>query len=65
MRRATCSLCREPFVVSDGADNFLPFCSRRCKDADLNRWFTEAYSVPVQTERVVQEALGDLPPDDQ
>ncbi len=29
---------------------FRPFCSRRCADLDLGRWFTEAYSVPAEDE---------------
>lgn len=24
-----------------------PFCSQRCQDVDLNRWFSEVYSIPV------------------
>ena len=24
----------------------LPFCSPRCRDVDLNRWFTGSYVVP-------------------
>lgn len=27
-----------------------PFCSKRCADVDLHRWFTGAYSVPVVEE---------------
>jgi endogenous inhibitor of DNA gyrase (YacG/DUF329 family) len=26
---------------------FRPFCSRRCADVDLHRWFSGAYAVPV------------------
>lgn len=26
---------------------FKPFCSKRCKDVDLNRWLKGAYSIPV------------------
>jgi endogenous inhibitor of DNA gyrase (YacG/DUF329 family) len=26
---------------------FRPFCSRRCADIDLGRWFGEAYRIPV------------------
>jgi endogenous inhibitor of DNA gyrase (YacG/DUF329 family) len=28
---------------------FRPFCSARCKQVDLNRWFSESYRVPVQS----------------
>jgi endogenous inhibitor of DNA gyrase (YacG/DUF329 family) len=37
-----CPVCGKP------ADEKLkPFCSRRCADVDLHRWFSGAYSVPV------------------
>ena len=26
---------------------FRPFCSRRCSDVDLQRWFTGRYAVPA------------------
>jgi endogenous inhibitor of DNA gyrase (YacG/DUF329 family) len=32
-----------------------PFCSRRCADVDLGRWFSGAYRVPTD------EAPGDAP----
>lgn len=25
---------------------FRPFCSRRCADIDLGRWFTQGYVIP-------------------
>ncbi len=25
-----------------------PFCSKRCKDVDLHRWFAGVYSIPVK-----------------
>lgn len=37
-----CPLCG---AVRDAA--FRPFCSKRCKDRDLNRWFTGAYAIPA------------------
>ncbi len=38
----TCPICgRRP----DAA--MRPFCSRRCADVDLGRWFTESYRVPA------------------
>lgn len=36
-----CPICRKP---ADG--RFRPFCSRRCADIDLGRWFTEGYRIP-------------------
>lgn len=26
--------------------SFFPFCSQRCKNIDLNRWFAGAYVIP-------------------
>ena len=37
-----CPLCGNP-----RAPEFKPFCSRGCRDRDLNRWFDEGYRVPV------------------
>ncbi len=38
----TCPICHKP------ADPRLrPFCSARCADIDLGRWFTESYAVPA------------------
>jgi endogenous inhibitor of DNA gyrase (YacG/DUF329 family) len=38
-----CPICGKP-----AAQDYLPFCSKRCADVDLNRWFTGVYSVPVE-----------------
>ncbi len=39
----TCPICRRP-----AAAQFRPFCSARCADVDLGRWFTEGYAVPAE-----------------
>ncbi|NRA30475.1 MAG: DNA gyrase inhibitor YacG [Parvularculaceae bacterium] len=36
-----CAICGKPAVES-----YKPFCSKRCADIDLNRWFTGGYAVP-------------------
>lgn len=38
-----CPICGRP---ADPATR--PFCSRRCADVDLARWFGEVYRVPVE-----------------
>ena len=38
----TCPICRQAVI-----DRFRPFCSARCADVDLGRWFTESYAVPA------------------
>jgi endogenous inhibitor of DNA gyrase (YacG/DUF329 family) len=37
-----CPICGKPM-----AERFRPFCSGRCKDVDLNRWFKGAYAIPA------------------
>lgn len=37
---ARCPLCGKP-----RAPEYRPFCSRGCRDRDLNRWFGEDYRV--------------------
>ena len=36
-----CPICRKPAQPA-----FRPFCSLRCSEIDLGRWFTESYVVP-------------------
>jgi len=38
-----CPICRQP-----RSTEFAPFCSPRCRDRDLARWFNEGYAVPGQ-----------------
>ncbi len=40
------------------AARYRPFCSRRCADRDLGRWFSEAYAVPAEDE----DAFSETPP---
>ena len=42
VKREICPICGKP-----AANGFPPFCSRRCKDVDLNRWLSGVYAVPV------------------
>jgi len=38
-----CVICGKP-----KDERFHPFCSKRCADVDLNRWFTGHYAVPAE-----------------
>jgi uncharacterized protein len=40
-----CPICGKPADVT-----YKPFCSKRCADVDLQRWFTGRYAVPVVEE---------------
>lgn len=35
-----CPICKQPAVTS-----YRPFCSRRCADIDLGRWFKGSYAI--------------------
>ena len=51
---APCPICKKP-----AQKTYRPFCSKRCADADLGKWFSGAYAVPGDP--VDPEAL---PPED-
>ncbi|WP_319023294.1 DNA gyrase inhibitor YacG [Pseudoblastomonas flavescens] len=34
-------MCKKP-----RSEEFSPFCSARCRDLDLAKWFGEGYSMP-------------------
>lgn len=42
-RRRRCPIC----AAAAAADaRWRPFCSKRCRDIDLARWFGDAYRIP-------------------
>jgi endogenous inhibitor of DNA gyrase (YacG/DUF329 family) len=41
-RAGKCPNCGKP-----SEQEFRPFCSKRCRDVDLHRWFSGAYAIPV------------------
>ena len=46
-RTGRCPQCGNP--SERGPDNaFRPFCSERCKLADLGQWFAGRYSIPAE-----------------
>ena len=57
MTAALCPICKRP-----AEPKFRPFCSKRCADVDLARWFSGAYAIPgapVDEEEDVPPALED------
>jgi endogenous inhibitor of DNA gyrase (YacG/DUF329 family) len=48
-----CPICGKPAVAE-----FRPFCSRRCADIDLGRWFSEDYRVPAESEEEPEKKSG-------
>ncbi|MEE2661677.1 MAG: DNA gyrase inhibitor YacG [Pseudomonadota bacterium] len=39
---------RCPICDAERVDKFRPFCSKRCAEIDLGRWFTGSYAVPTE-----------------
>ncbi len=49
---------RCPICSRRADDKLRPFCSRRCADVDLGRWFTESYRVPARRDPEADEETG-------
>ena len=48
-----CPICKKPRSAE-----FAPFCSERCRDKDLARWFNEGYALagePADPEDIARE----------
>lgn len=43
--RITCPMCKTVIEDAPADHPFRPFCSKRCKLADLHNWLTEAYRI--------------------
>ena len=41
-----CPICKKEFEDK----SYKPFCSKRCADIDLGRWFNESYKVETEAE---------------
>ena len=48
-RQLACPTCGAPAAVpaAPGGKSPRPFCSRRCADIDLGRWFQGRYAIPA------------------
>ncbi len=45
MNPRKCEICGKP-----QDEKYKPFCSKRCADVDLNRWFSGRYAIPAAEE---------------
>lgn len=41
-RASKCAICGKP-----QEQRYRPFCSKRCADVDLQRWFSGRYAIPA------------------
>jgi len=48
--RAACPICGKP-----AEPMFRPFCSKRCAEVDLHRWFSGVYAAPVTEDEEADE----------
>ncbi len=55
MSESKCVICGKPQDAK-----LRPFCSKRCADVDLNRWFSGKYAIPA----VEEDEPDESPPDD-
>ncbi len=56
MKQTLCPICEK--APPEAA--YKPFCSKRCADVDLNRWFTGRYAIPAaETEDPSDEGVQD------
>ena len=54
-RMRPCPICSKLSTQED-----YPFCSDRCAKIDLNRWFSEGYTIPVvETDDIDESNLPD------
>ncbi len=52
----TCPICRR----QPADEKYKPFCSKRCADVDLQRWFAGSYAIPfVEDEEQPQGGSGE------
>jgi len=64
MKRIICPYCGKEMKPEDKEliNNLsAPFCSKRCKLADLDKWFNCEYAIEQPIEELTQEQINDLP----
>ncbi len=54
VKTASCPTCGKPSELE-----WRPFCSKRCADIDLGRWFNESYVVPTSITPEDENAVVD------
>ena len=55
-----CPICGKPPV-----ERFRPFCSGRCADIDLHRWFQGSYAIPAVEPPEEEDTGGPQAPPDE
>lgn len=47
-RTVACPSCKGPSVYAE-SNRWRPFCSERCRSADLGAWASERFRVPAES----------------
>lgn len=58
IRPRECPICRKAVLAApEGAADYFPFCSERCRQVDLLRWSKGQYAIvePLTPERLLDE----------
>jgi len=50
-----CPICDKPTEAK-----FRPFCSKRCADVDLGKWFSGGYAIPADDPEDAEELENGL-----
>lgn len=65
MQSHACPICGKQIPPKPHPSSpVMPFCSERCRDVDLARWFSESYPVPIESTRVLEEVADTIDADD-
>lgn len=56
--KLACPTCSTKFLVNHSS-KVLPFCSERCRLADLNKWFSEERGLPYVPDPEEDEEFPD------
>ena len=48
---ARCPICKKSVERA-----YAPFCSKRCADVDLQRWFTGGYAIPGSSQELSDDS---------
>jgi uncharacterized protein len=60
-RQVPCPRCRQPSLFAP-SNPWRPFCSERCRSADLGAWANESYRVPAESPPLGEDGGPDTDP---
>lgn len=55
LAKMSCPICKKDQVAK-----YRPFCSKRCADVDLGRWFNGTYAIPALGDEDIEAANAAL-----